>query len=326
MDDLTGLVEGALGQLGRTYLISGLVPALVGVAAFQYLVIVGEPLDLFPALAEPLLGFLDGPLLTTVVLGLVLAFVPLLFNRALIRLYEGFFPGAKLLPSHLVFKRLHANLYADVAQLRAERRRLLTSYEMGGDYDEERDGQLQQIISAKHSEREPVHPVPIIPFDEANIRPTLYGNAWSVNEEYPLTRYGIDSMVFWPYLRTVTAQVDPDLLATIDGQKLLMDTTLTFSFVMVLVLIGALVSLIITGVLSLLAVAAVALLLAVAFYRASIAYVRAMGTFQGQVYDLYRHHLLERFGLEKPDDLDDEYWVWQRLAAFIRRGEPFYFE
>ena len=35
---------------------------------------------------------------------------------------------------------------------------------------------------------------------------------------------------------------------------------------------------------------------------------------------------LDLLDLARPQSLDEEYWVWQRLAAFIRRGEPFYFD
>jgi hypothetical protein len=45
-----------------------------------------------------------------------------------------------------------------------------------------------------------------------------------------------------------------------------------------------------------------------------------------QSFDLYRLSVLDAFGLARPQSLDEEYWTWVRLAAFIRRGEPFYYD
>jgi hypothetical protein len=36
--------------------------------------------------------------------------------------------------------------------------------------------------------------------------------------------------------------------------------------------------------------------------------------------------LLAAYGLEQPATLQEERTVWLRLAAFLRRGEPFYFD
>jgi hypothetical protein len=42
-------------------------------------------------------------------------------------------------------------------------------------------------------------------------------------------------------------------------------------------------------------------------------------------FDYYRSRVLKKFGLKQPEKLDDERVLWLRLAAFLRRGESFYF-
>ncbi|MBI3361812.1 MAG: hypothetical protein HY023_11955, partial [Chloroflexi bacterium] len=60
-------------------------------------------------------------------------------------------------------------------------------------------------------------------------------------------------------------------------------------------------------------------------YRAGVSAARSMGGQLQIFFDYYRGKVLERFGLALPDDLAQEKVIWLRLAAFLRRGEPFYF-
>jgi hypothetical protein len=72
--------------------------------------------------------------------------------------------------------------------------------------------------------------------------------------------------------------------------------------------------------------AAVALLLGWAFYRSAVVGVKTMSTLITQCFDFYRGDLLAAYGLERPATLQEERTIWLRLAAFLRRGEPFYFD
>jgi hypothetical protein len=42
-------------------------------------------------------------------------------------------------------------------------------------------------------------------------------------------------------------------------------------------------------------------------------------------FDYYRGNVLQRLNLQMPNDLEEERVLWLKLAAFIRRGESFYF-
>jgi hypothetical protein len=71
-----------------------------------------------------------------------------------------------------------------------------------------------------------------------------------------------------------------------------------------------------------------ALLLAVigyGSYRAAVASARAVANAMRTTFDYYRGNVLKRFNLKMPDDLEEERVLWLKLAAFIRRGESFYY-
>jgi hypothetical protein len=65
--------------------------------------------------------------------------------------------------------------------------------------------------------------------------------------------------------------------------------------------------------------------LCVSYYRGSVGAVHTLGELIKNSFDYHRGLVLEAFGLETPEDLLGEQMVWIRLAAFVRRGEPFYF-
>ena len=283
--------------------------------------------NLFPADAEPLLGLFSARFMTVVILALVTGILPVILNRSIIRFFEGYDLGAIIFAPFLArFRKMHREHYAPTQRLREERLALLTAYEQTDSFDEEADTHLHTQLQATHAAREEKHRVPRVPFDPNYLRPTAFGNVWATAEEIPRSRYGMDGMVFWPYMRTIIMQENPPLIANIDGQKLLMDTTLHLALICgVLVLVSAVTVALAFEPATLLVMLAF-MLVTLLFYRAAVGYAATMNQLIVQTYDLYRWDLLEHFGLTPPDDLDDEYWVWQRLGAFLQRSEPFYFQ
>jgi hypothetical protein len=63
------------------------------------------------------------------------------------------------------------------------------------------------------------------------VTPTALGNAWSLLEEYPYDRYGMDAMIFWPRLR---GEVDATFDKRLTNQKILIDFLLNTSFLMLI--------------------------------------------------------------------------------------------
>jgi hypothetical protein len=334
IEDLSSIVEGIVSQLGRAFFLSGFLPILIGVALNQYFIFAPEYADveavwnIFPAVTTPFLGLVSGEWLTTIVVSLLLSLVLLTLNMFVVKLFEGLAPGMKalLLPQYVRWQRRHRTLYAEIAARRAERRSLLADYEETGEYDEDADFAIQEALHELHRDKEKEEPIQALPYDRRRLTPTLFGNAWAVMEEAPLARYGIDSMVFWPYMRVVVGRENAGLLEQIDNQKLLVDITIHLALVMAILVVEGIIFAVARFQLAMLILAVICLLLFLAFYRAGVNYVRTMGVMVIQSFDLYRLKLLDAFGLARPEDLDEEYWIWTRLAAFLRRGEPFYFD
>jgi hypothetical protein len=333
MSDLSSFVEGIIGQLGRSFFVSGFVPMLLLVAVNQYVffappLAAGPVFNLFPAITTPWLGLFSGEMLTTVVAALALGFVVMPLNTFIIKLFEGLGPGMKaiLFPFMLARSAQYRQRYLPIQTRRAERLAMMAGVENGAEYHSDADFQLQNALDQLHSQMEAKEPVQTLPYNLKRLTPTMYGNAWAVMEEYPLVRYGMDSMVFWPYIRVVMFKENDGLLVQIDNQKLLIDFVTHMALVLgILTLEGLVATILHPGIVPLVATL-VALWFAWVFYQSGVSYVRTMGLLISQAFDLYRLKLLDLFDVARPATLDDEYWVWNRLAAFLRRGEPFYFD
>ena len=328
-EDVAAVARGVASQLGLTFFVAGFIPALTLVVLNQYVFFGAYGVwDLVPQIDKPLLGLLTGEFLTTLALALALAVVLVPLNLFLTRLFEGLLPGMRqvLAPFYAAKRRRHAKLYAPIQAEREARHNLLAEFEAGGDFDAAADAALQRRLQQLHAERERTDPLQRLPYERPRLTPTEFGNVWAVMEEYPLARYGMDGMFFWPYLRTVLLEENPALLAQIDDQKLLVDMSINLAFVAGLATLEGLVFAGLRSEPLLLAVAAVAAVGFVIFYGAAVQYAWGMGEMVAQSFDLYRLHLLDMLGLARPDDLDEEYWTWLRLTAFFRRGEPFYFD
>lgn len=327
-DNVGEALEGVASQFGLTFFLAGFLPLLAGVVVNQYLLL-ATPWDLFPGVTEPLLGIFSGPLLTTLVVAFALALVVIPINPFLIKLFEGLLPGVSTLLAPLAARgrrRHQQRLYAAVHAERANRLALLARYEVSGEYDPDADFKIQQKLQALHSQQERVEPAQTMPYDAERLTPTSFGNAWAVMEEYPLARYGMDGMFYWPYVRAILLTENPGLVGQVDGQKLLVDVSVTMAFVAAVLAVEGAVFAAVRAMPELLLITAASLLIFALFYAAGVQYVRTMARLITQSFDLYRWRLLDQFGLARPDDLDDEYWLWVRLEAFLRRGEPFYFD
>ncbi len=334
MNDLTSFVEGLVSQLGRAFFLAGFLPAVIFVAVNQYVLFspsyggTSGVWNFFPEVSSPWLGLFSGEMLTTVVLGLGLGLLLVVLNSSIIRLFEGFgLTGRVLLfPLYLRNLRRHRSRYAAIAIKQAERRELLAEAEESQHYDEDAAFAIFQELHRLHGEKEKTEPVQMLPYDRGRLLPTAFGNAWAIMEEYPLIRYGLDGMLFWPYIREIVSTSNPRLLEDIDNQKLIIDVVVHLSLLSGIAAAEGVILGMVRGNGVLIAGGVLAAALCAAFYQASVGYVRSLGSLITKSYDLYRLPVLDALGLERPHDLDQEYWTWTRLGAFLRRGEPFYFD
>jgi len=182
----------------------------------------------------------------------------------------------------------------------------------------ERLHQTTERIQLVHEQIEIEYPVQTLPVRTHFVCPTALGNAFAVAEEYPLDRYGMDGVLFWPRLRQVA---DDKLLNALDTLKMFLDFQLNLSALALIFAIEAAIVGIIEGTGGWWLVAALALLTFWLTYKAGVRVARTMGTLINTCFDYFRNELLEQFGLTQPEGLFEEYQTWLRLGAFLRRGE-----
>jgi hypothetical protein len=153
------------------------------------------------------------------------------------------------------------------------------------------------------------------PVSENEILATSFGNRYRSAEEYPMDRYGIDSVVFWPRLLEV---VPKGLQARLQDAKIAVDFWLLCSLLCGLytgvVLICTIFIKLGGWTIGLVLLGAV---LTVFNYRAALPPVMAYGELIRVAFDLYRRPLLVALDLEPPETLKEEKILWKKLALFM---------
>lgn len=330
---ITDEIQGVVSSIGRAFLFASYLPAALFFALNEFVLLpaVGvDPASQFGSLLpEGALSVAD--LIMALVAPFFLAILLVSMNTSIIKFFEGLFPWQRrflLRPLQRANERWSERNYGELGKLRREYRELLSGppgvlSDEGGmpAAKAERLDELANRIQRMHERVEGENPEQTHPFRPRYNRPTALGNAFAVFEEYPLDRYGMDAVLYWPRLRQV---VDDQLLGALDHQKMLLDFQLNLSLLgLILGLVGVVLGILqqtwIWGLL-----AAVALMLARLSYSAAVRVVRSMGTLVNTCFDLYRTKLLEALGLSRPDTFYEEFVMWLRLGAFMRRGEIFY--
>jgi len=194
--------------------------------------------------------------------------------------------------------------------------------------------QLKAEIQLLHEQLEANYNARELPVDVERVGATNIANTLAVAEEYPIERYSMDTAVFWPRLCTEMQREKVESLTTSFGA---MNGLLNISLLSFVVAIECLaVSLAKVGgwiqvptqslrLRWILFAATVGVLVGLGAYRAAVRAAAAVGDALRTSFDYYRGRILCRFNLKMPDDIDQERVVWLKLAAFIRRGESFYY-
>ena len=333
-------MERVLESAGRSFLIAGLSPIiafLLAQAVLAWTLVARHPELGSAAQFVPFSGSAMSPTdwVAVVVIGAIVGGSLLIaLNGVIIHLYEGLQP----LPPLVIRwwqrrnERRHDDLYRDVVAIRAMRERAI--FDLGRADTENLDtARLRQIASAElslhdaHARIEHRYPSRPFPMRRELVKATALGNAYAVLEEYPFERYGIDSMVFWSRLIAV---IPSNYLQSIGDQKTTCDLLLNLSFLSsIVVLEGLLVGSLGTFrgwiLWEAFLFVPIGLLVGYGFYRAAVSETVVLGKLIGGAFDLYRRALLRQFGREMPPTLREEREAWRMLAAFIRRGEDFYY-
>jgi hypothetical protein len=196
---------------------------------------------------------------------------------------------------------------------------------------------LKAEIQALHERLETASTGHELPVDPDRVGPNALANALAVAEEYPFERYSMDTAVFWPRL---SAEIEPEKLESMTASFGMMNGLLNLSVLSYLFAIECLI--VSTGVIAgwlkplpplgslihpawLFPAMLLAVVVGFATYRAAIGAARGVGNSLRTTFDYYRGNVLRRFNLKIPGDIEEERVVWLKLAAFIRRGETFYY-
>ena len=322
---LSGEVEGLIKGIGRAFLFASYLPALVFVALHQYAILpaLGVSDSILPAVS-----LLPGEWPITLLLSAFLAMLLVSLNTLIVKFYEGLLPWQQrflLRPWQRANERRSEKLYGDLRGLRMDYRKSLQQL-AGTREGEAREREalydhldkIGEEIRKTHERIEEKHEVQTLPTRAQLVCPTALGNAFAVAEEYPLDRYGMDGVLFWPRLRQV---VDSQLLQMVDNLKMFLDFELNVSILGLILGVEAAIVGIRSGAVGWWVAAGLAWVASWLACRAGIRVVRAMGVLLNTCYDFCRKELLKRFGLAQPPNLIEEYAMWVRLGAFLRRGE-----
>jgi hypothetical protein len=341
METLTEKLGDVLERLGQAFLVAAYLPAALFVLAHQLLLFprwLGTPFSLFQT-TIPEEGVEAAWQWTYLVdQGLALLLLPLLLgvllmglNTVVIRLYEGAFGWQRrglLWPWQWRNLKQAETLYGDLVKLKEAYNRTLADLDKQQE-DTDR-GPLDQKLASLALEIQRTHeaishqaPRQHLPRRSEMVRPTALGNAFSVVEEYPYERYGMDGVLFWPRLRQV---VDEEYATALINAKLILDLLLNLSLLAGVFGIEALLVGLVGGVdRGLIAAGIGALVLARLSYSGAVSTAHSLGDTIALCFDFFRRQLLEKYGLRQPDDLEAEQKIWLQLGQFLRRGEGFYF-
>ena len=301
-----------------------------------------EGLSTTESLIALIVGVLSGSFVALILLPLFLGIVLMALSGSILRFYQGALPiERRLLAPWLKRSRNRSDaIYGDLKRKRREyfflasrgiRLVIVDGQEQAHSVGEEERtqliDQLKQDIQALHERHEETYLVQQLPIAGERAAPTALGNALAVAEEYPFERYGIDAVVFWPRLRS---EIEPEKIEPLDATFAAMNGLLNISLLAFLFGIEAL----IVGLIGLIgraprwemfALALFGVVVAVGAYAAAVSAAHAVGNLMKTFFDYYRGRVLERFNLTMPEDIEEERVVWLKLAAFVRRGESFYY-
>jgi hypothetical protein len=342
MKDFASTISETVKHMGQAFFIAYYFPSMVLVLVHLYVLFPiwsGEP-DLVQfwtttkQLVWPSLGEVDVvSLIVILLLPIVVGMVFVGLNDILIYVFEGkvwWLKQGLLYPLLRLNQRKWEKFYGDLAALRREYQRVssLVTDPSKEQLKAMQLASLAQQIDAVHNRMERNKPHQILPYDREHLAPTRFGNVYAIAEEYSYYRYGADAVLFWPHLRTFMDEAAPKHAECIGQQKVALDLRLNFAYVFGLLACESLTTLILdtsAHTFTLSTIGTVGILLFVAFYDSSVDAVHTLGELIKISFDRHRSLVLQSFDVQQPKDLSAEQEVWVNLAAFVRRGDIFYY-
>lgn len=151
------------------------------------------------------------------------------------------------------------------------------------------------------------------PTDDADMRPTLFGNMLASVGEHPRFAYAMEGALWWPRLAPLLPGYFQDTLAAAQAPMMAL-----FNLSLAFFALGP-VAVAILGFgggnwATAFSVLVVTLLFSWLAYRAAVSQATEVGSLLRVAFDLYRRDILEQLGLPEPTDLATERTLWLQLT------------
>ncbi len=308
-------IKDTILALAQSLRVETIFPAILLVLVHVYWILPGI-IDFDPASTPTV------TLCITVTLTLSYAFYA--FNFPLIRLLEGYkLQDADFMQKLLEYQRSQFNQkYQEIKRLRGQYSRLSYRLEHGhtgttspsspikaADWEELQKTEFKLCTQEAYFDYH-------FPAQIQAVLPTPLGNIIAAFEDYPRTRYGIDSVTLWPRLLPILRETK--FIDFVAQEKAVFDFLLNMGVVVAFVGIE-LIYLYMFRVQPCRAaiVAVIMLITLIILHQGLLVAARQWGTTVRTAFDLHRHDLQERLGLRPAVTFKEEYQRWQNLSTFL---------
>jgi hypothetical protein len=152
------------------------------------------------------------------------------------------------------------------------------------------------------------------PLDDAELKPTLFGNVLATAVEHPRLAYTMEGLLWWPRLAPLVPGEFHDMLG---GAQAPMMALLNLCVVFASLALGGGLVLALAGGhwVAALVMLVGGLILARLCYRAAVSQAAELGSMLRVGFDLYRHEILRQMDIEVPTDVEAERALWDRLTT-----------
>lgn len=262
---------------------------------------------------------------------LIISYTLYAFNYIFIRFMEGYvWKDWKVGPGLKACKEMRAKQQAlinEIEDLRTDQSHLLESianhkkYHFVGFNPEETRLDLQKTESELRTAELKLETD--YPTNPHAILPTRLGNVIAAFEEYPNSRYGMDSITLWP--RLIPVLQETKYLNVMQQERGVFNFLLNTGLACLLVGLTLFFHLMYNGqfTISIFVFVATCLIIWIC-YQGLVESAQDWGATYRVAYDLHRQDLIKRLGLRPPASFSEEVDLWQNVSRFFafRPDEP----
>jgi hypothetical protein len=302
------VIMDALKALAQSLQLSMMFPAVLFLMTNVYILLPLSPLRLDPN-SQP-------TTFAAIILSLMLSYTLYTFNFPLIRFFEGYKLKGNPIREWLAWnqQQWHAYLVQQISRL--ERQRTKLNNDLYRPEMKESSGDWQWVnLELSRLKRDLDRNYPS---SAAAVLPTTLGNTIAAFEDYPRTRYGMETIALWPRLMPLLR--DKNYLSFVSQEKTAFDFLMN-TLIVIATLSGEWIVLaLFSGEIALALISlAVAVVVLSILYHGMVVAARQWGTAVRVAFDLHRYDLHERLELKSTanESFQDEVERWRDISRFF---------